>query len=141
MQQRRRSTSKNKSDHTQLLGSPVVAPTYMSDTESSKAKNRSQSEPKRRPIHKGWSTREKSSSRRLSTSTTEEGLGMSVPDQQQNMQYPWLFKLYRSTKPAKESDIDDSASMTTYNSNYYASPFEASILFTRLTHSLLSTFT
>lgn len=131
-QQSRKSTSKTKSgplEHhhhrPQLLGSPVVAPTYMSDTESSKAKNRSQSEPKRRP--KGWSTREKSSSRR-STSTTEEHVPSRQrrDDQQQNLQYPWLFKLYRSANPPKESDID-SASVTTYNSNYYATPFEAGI--------------
>ncbi|KAL3516256.1 hypothetical protein ACH5RR_023158 [Cinchona calisaya] len=89
-------TTLSKAKQTKLPASNVLlasheSPSYMSNTESSKAKARSQSEPKQRP--KKW--RPKQKSRR---STSLEGVDIAFEVQQQENQYPWFMKLYRSAK-------------------------------------------
>ncbi|XP_057512461.1 protein IQ-DOMAIN 19-like [Actinidia eriantha] len=89
-------------------------PSYMSNTESSRAKERSPSEPKQRPK----SGVKKKVRRSMSSDRIDLTQEIRVRPSTQKYQHPWLMKLYRSTtKAVKDSDYD-SVSATTNNSNF-----------------------
>ncbi|KAH6819098.1 hypothetical protein C2S51_002701 [Perilla frutescens var. frutescens] len=74
----------------------TIVPNYMTNTKSSKAKTRSQSEPRQRPK---LGTKQKS----------KRSSSMDGKNDKQN-EYPWLSKLYRSDKSTDEGDCDSSIS-------------------------------
>lgn len=98
-----------------------LVPNFMANTESSRAKARSQSAPKQRPI---WCTRQES--RRT---TSMDGMIVPLNGHMQHSpslarrtsasrnQEPWLIKLYKSTMSYKDNECDSTSSMTS-NSAY-----------------------
>lgn len=104
-------------------GSPLLLPlSYMSDTKSSKAKVRSQSEPKQRPKSK-WLQKQ------IKVKRSQSMMEGEKRDEEEKLQYePWLFKLYRSAKNGKEetNDIHTASVRVTTCNSIYATPSEAS---------------
>ncbi|XP_065854657.1 protein IQ-DOMAIN 19-like [Euphorbia lathyris] len=86
---------------------PVPSPNYMSNTESSKAKVRSQSEPRQRPI---LSMRPKGKQADLIDAQTQGLSSHKIED-------PWFTKVYSTTK-AKNSDCDAKSTGSSSHSNY-----------------------
>ncbi|KAA8536990.1 hypothetical protein F0562_029468 [Nyssa sinensis] len=94
-------------------------PNFMANTESSRAKVRSQSEPKQRPKQSMKQKSRRSTSMEGMDDTQDIQMQCSSSNARHNTQknqYPWLIKLYRSTKSIKDSE-QDSTSTTTNNSN------------------------
>jgi hypothetical protein len=95
-------------------------PNYMANTESSKAKVRSQSAPKQRP-----DTFERQPSRRrvsmegrnVPRAVRMQRSSSHVGSTAQNYQYPWSIKLDRSTVSLKESECGSTSTVLT-NANY-----------------------
>jgi len=96
-------------------------PSYMANTESSRAKARSQSAPKQRPEF----DRQPSRGRRASV----EGRGIPkgarmqrssshVGSTGQNLQYPWSIKLDKSTVSLVDSECGSNCSVFTSGNNY-----------------------
>ncbi|KAG6750626.1 hypothetical protein POTOM_045131 [Populus tomentosa] len=117
----RASSSYERPDYVDTLSNQFsFLPSYMADTESSKARVRSQSEPKQRP---------KESTRAKNKQTTwMDGLNGHQDAQSQcssshskhmvhENQDPWFIKLYRPTK-SKGSYDDDNITTSTQYSNY-----------------------
>ncbi|CAK9139359.1 unnamed protein product [Ilex paraguariensis] len=96
-----------------------LARNYMANTESSKAKARSHSEPKQRPkwSMKPKSRRTASMERMNDTETIQMQHPTSIVRHSHEIQFPWLVKLYRSAKSIKDRE-HDSTSITTKNSTY-----------------------
>ncbi|WCJ43914.1 IQ-domain 19 [Euphorbia peplus] len=91
----------------------VPSPNYMSNTESSKAKVRSQSEPKQRPIL-GMRPKSKQED---SIDAQIQGLSSQSSQSTRESEDPWFSKVYSTTKP-KNSDCDAKSKASSSNSNY-----------------------
>ncbi|CAK7340931.1 unnamed protein product [Dovyalis caffra] len=93
-------------------------PNYMADTESSKAKVRSQSEPKQRPKE---SPRDKNKQTMNGLNAHQDARSQCSSSHSKHMahenQDPWFIKLYRPTK-SKDSDYDANITTSTQYSNY-----------------------
>lgn len=101
---------------------PHENPSYMSNTESSKAKLRSQSEPKQRPMWRPKQKSRRSTSMKGVSVAATEAQDQSTPSclrhSEQENRNPWIIKLFRSAKQVKDSDADCSGvNVTTCNSN------------------------
>ncbi|XVF57267.1 hypothetical protein PTKIN_Ptkin06aG0191400 [Pterospermum kingtungense] len=109
-------------------------PNYMAKTESSKAKVRSQSEPKQRPTR---NFKAKGQQRTASAEEMDDHVQQHCSSQSNGIadesQEPWFVKLYRSTRRTKENEGDDTSGPTSY-SDYRKSlvTSEVSQEFTRL---------
>ncbi|TXG65896.1 hypothetical protein EZV62_007171 [Acer yangbiense] len=94
-------------------------PNYMANTESSKAKVRSQSEPKQRP---GSNTKVISMDRTGAVSpVVSQTQRHSSPRSADRNQDPWFVKLYRSKRLVKESESDANSTITSHSSYYGSS--------------------
>ncbi|KAK2637783.1 hypothetical protein Ddye_025578 [Dipteronia dyeriana] len=91
-------------------------PNYMANTESSKAKVRSQSEPKQRP---GSNTKVTSMDRTgVVPPVVTQTQRHSSPRSADRNQDPWFVKLYRSKRWVKESESDANSKLTSHSSYY-----------------------
>ncbi|KAK3011788.1 hypothetical protein RJ639_011776 [Escallonia herrerae] len=93
---------------------------YMANTESSKAKVRSHSEPKQRPkLSSKQKNRRTASNEGIADIEDAQSQHSSLRsrDSSQKNHHPWLMKLYRSTKSIREIECD-STSTTTNDSSY-----------------------
>ncbi|GER34255.1 IQ-domain 19 [Striga asiatica] len=101
-------------------------PSYMANTESSRAKARSHSAPKQRPAAVEAYERNPSSRRRPSIegrnvprAVRMQRSSSHVGSAAQNYQYPWCMKLDRSAVSLKDSDCGSTSTVLT-NTNYCA---------------------
>ncbi|KAK3000543.1 hypothetical protein RJ639_020732 [Escallonia herrerae] len=91
---------------------------YMANTESSKAKVRSHSEPKQRPKQSSkQKNRRTASNEGIADIEDAQSQHSSLRSSSQKNHHPWLMKLYRSTKSIREIECD-STSTTTNDSSY-----------------------
>ncbi|KAK4852213.1 hypothetical protein QYF36_022052 [Acer negundo] len=94
-------------------------PNYMANTESSKAKVRSQSEPKQRP---GPNSKVTSMDRTGAISpVVTQTQRHSSPRSADRNQDPWFVKLYRSKRLVKERESDANSTITSHSSYYGSS--------------------
>ncbi|KAL9240818.1 hypothetical protein vseg_014996 [Gypsophila vaccaria] len=95
-------------------------PSYMANTESSRAKARSQSAPKQRPEFERQPSRGRRPSvegRGIPKGARMQRSSSHVSSTAQNYQYPWSVKLDKSTVSLKDSECGSSCSVFT-NANY-----------------------
>ncbi|KAI4302991.1 hypothetical protein MLD38_038673 [Melastoma candidum] len=120
------SSTKQKTDYVTMESQDYpTTPRYMVNTESSRAKTRSQSEPKQRP--------DTSFKHKSKQNKSIDGTDISVDTEMQEFisrakfvtpesREPWVLKLYRSRKALEKSE-HDSTSTTTTQSNHSRSIF------------------
>ncbi|KAI6692578.1 hypothetical protein NL676_020288 [Syzygium grande] len=99
----------------------ALVPHYMAKTESSRAKTRSQSEPKQRPKRSAQQKSKRTppvdgTSIQLETQSRDFAPGAKLASQEN--QEPWFKKLYKSRRSLKDSESDATTSKVTSHSNY-----------------------
>lgn len=109
-------------------------PNYMSKTESSRAKSRSQSEPKQRPK---WGVRQKTDKRTASMDRTNVLLDTQTRQSSPNSirivhgnQDPWFIKLYRSKRILRDCESVANSTATSH-SKYRNSLIEYEVSYER----------
>lgn len=108
-------------------------PNYMANTESSRAKVRSQSAPKQRPEFERQPSRGRRASiegRNIPKGAKMQRSSSHVGSTAQNYQYPWSVKLDKSTVSLRESECGSTCSMAT-NAYYCRSvvSYDVSIIY------------